>query len=216
MKNQLKKLSFLVLICCLSPLSQAEEKEQELVNKVRANQQWQLQKDQCPADISPQQVSRDNATNIDAGLPETVASHYLQCARHDNASACYNLATGLEKLNYWLDAQTVYQQACRLGYASGCTNRAAGMLQEQIKQPQRNAQKMQCIARSFAKSCNWRDPWGCSMYSQLLASGQGVKQDRKKALVVLKDSCRYGEVDPACQTAHEIREYLRKQEAPQK
>lgn len=137
--------------------------------------------------FTPTGLSRDNATNIDAGLPETVASHYLQCAQHDNASACYNLATGLEKLNYWLDAQTVYQQACRLGYASGCTNRAAGMLQQQIKQPQRNAQKMQCIARSFAKSCNWRDPWGCSMYSQLLASGQGVKQDRKKVLVVLKD-----------------------------
>lgn len=214
MKNQPKKLSFLVLLYCLSPLSLAVEKESELITKVLANQEWQLQKDRCPADISPQHVSRDNEANIDAGLPETTASHYQQCAKYGKASACYNLAAGLEKLNYWLAAQTVYQQACRLGYASGCTNRAAGMLQQQIKQSQRNAQKMQCIARSFAKSCNWRDPWGCSMYSQLLVSGQGVKQDMKKALAVLKDSCRYGEADPACHTAHEIRAYINNLEKP--
>lgn len=80
MISSLKKVLFLALMCCFSPLLHAVDSGLELVKQVRANQQWQLQKDQCPADISPQQVSRDNATNIDAGLPETVAPHYQQCA----------------------------------------------------------------------------------------------------------------------------------------
>lgn len=216
MTSSLKKLLLLSLIGGLSPLSQAVEGESELVKKVRANQQWQLQSNQCPADISPQRVSRDNATNIDAGLPKTIAYHYKKCAVNAKAGACYNLALGLQKLDYAAEAETAFQQACRLGYASGCTNRAAGMLNHERQQEQVNLQKMQCIARSFAKTCTWKDPWGCSMYSQSLLFGEGVKQDTKKALAVLKDSCLYGEDHPACEAAYGIRGYINRMEATNK
>lgn len=216
MTSQLRKLLLLTLMGILSPLSQAVEGEAELVKKVRDNQQWQMQKDQCPADISPPQVSRDNATEIDANLPKTIAYHYKRCAVNAKASACYNLALGLQKLDYDAEAETAFQQACHLGYASGCTNRAANMLNQERNKEEPDAQKMQCVAKSFAKACNWKDPWGCTMYSQSLLFGEGVTQDRKKALAVLKDSCLYGEDHPACETAYGIRGYIKNMEAQQK
>ena len=216
MTSSLKKLLLLSLISCFSTLSQAVEGESDIIHKIRTSQLWQQQKDLCPADISPQRVSRDNAAKIDSKLPETLAYHFRKCTENNKASSCYNLALGLQKLNYDPDAEVVFQQACRLGYASGCTNRAAGMLSQQRNQAEPDAQKMQCVARSFAKSCNWKDPWGCTMYSQSLLFGEGVAQDSKKALAVLKDSCLYGEDHPACETAHGIRAYIKRMEAPKK
>ena len=106
-----------------------------------------------------------------------------------------------------MTAEALFQRACSLGVASGCTNRAAGMLRAAGTSDHRLDQ---CAAATFAKACELEDPWACTMYASHLVRGAGVNKDAKLALRVLEKSCKYGKDDPACENAMQIREEILK------
>ena len=55
-----------------------------------------------------------------------------------------------------------------------------------------------CAVSTYKKSCEFNDPWSCTMYGYHLAHGQGIAKDLKQSLKVLSKSCRFGIEDPAC------------------
>ena len=119
--------------------------------------------------------------------------------------ACYFSALSLQEANYKLPAEQLFQRSCELGVASGCTNRAAGMLSftEHL-----TAEQKKCIFSTFEKTCDWRDPRGCTMFANQLISEENTEPNYKKALNVLNYSCKYGNDDPACQSAKELRKFI--------
>jgi hypothetical protein len=231
MKLLLKHVcAYILLLGLLLPVAQAsssktqqkvEDNEQaeqlsdkQIVRKVKRNQQWQAQQNQCPAELAPAKrvkFSRKES-RIDSDAATNLNMHYQACVNDDKGYACYNLAMGLQTLKYDDEAEVVFQQACRLGVAFGCTNRAAGMLSAR---PQ-NKRVMRCATKSFAKACDWKDPWGCTMYAGQLVAGDGVKKDSQKALSVLKNSCLSGKDDPACQAAQRIKQYIKAEQQSEK
>lgn len=52
------------------------------------------------------------------------------------------------------------------------------------------AKQKDCIFSTFEKTCDWKDPWGCTMYADQLVSME--KPNYNKALDVLNYSCEYG------------------------
>lgn len=164
---------------------------------------WLLPVDACPAEIAPSRL---------------VASHYVEekcdedplgClsrCEHDSASACYAAALQAQpKPRSKAFAEALFLRACKLGVASGCTNRAAGMLVLDPPSPERDA----CTTLTFAHTCREHDPWGCTMYGQALFAGRGAERDLPHALLVLRGGCEAGEDDPACEAAHRLEEMIR-------
>ena len=181
--------------------------DKQIIRKIKRNQQWQAQQDKCPADIAPAKrvkFSKKEA-HIDADAASNLNRHYLACANDNKGYACYNLALGLQTLKFADEAEVMFQQACRLGVASACTNRATDLL---AAQPH-SKRVMRCATKSFAKACDWKDPWGCTMYAGQLVSGDGVKKDNQKALTAIKNACAGGRDAQACQAAQRIKQYIR-------
>lgn len=181
--------------------------DKQILRKIKRNQQWQAQQAQCPAELAPAKrvkFSR-NESRIDAEAATNLNTHYLACANDNKGYACYNLALGLQTLKLNDDAEVVFQQACRLGVASACTNRATDLL---AAQPH-SKRVMRCATKSFAKACEWKDPWGCTMYAGQLVSGEGVTKDNQKALTAIKKACTGSGDAQACQAAQRIKQYIR-------
>lgn len=188
--------------------------DKQILRKIKRNQQWQAQQAQCPAELAPAKrvkFSRKES-RIDAEAATNLNTHYQACVNDNQGYACYNLALGLQTLKHDDEAEVMFQQSCRLGVASGCTNRAAGMLAERPS----SKRVMRCATKSFAKACNWKDPWGCTMYAGQLVAGEGVKKDNQKALGVMKNSCLHGTDDSACQAAQRIKQYIKAEQQSEK
>ena len=158
----------------------------------------------CPAESSPlQQISiPQNYNNKLSNCKTDQLGCYQSCLDNDGF-ACYFSALSLEEAKYTIPAQQLFQRSCELGVASGCTNRAAGMLYftELL-----TAKQKDCIFSTFEKTCDWKDPWGCTMYADQLVSME--KPNYNKALDVLNYSCEYGIDDPACQSAKNLQKFI--------
>ena len=181
--------------------------DKQIIRKIKRNQQWQAQQDKCPAELAPAKrvkFSRKES-RIDADAATNLNTHYQACVNDNQGYACYNLALGLQTLKFNDKAEVVFQQACRLGVASACTNRATDLL---AAQPH-SKRVMRCATKSFAKACEWKDPWGCTMYAGQLVSGEGVTKDNQKALTAIKNACTSGGDAQACQAAQRIKQYIR-------
>jgi hypothetical protein len=135
----------------------------------------------------------------------------LDRCRQGDGDGCYGLALRLQQLEEHTYAEALFLRACKLGVASGCTNRAAHILHFEAEAPGRLA----CSARTFERTCAYEDPWGCTMYGLVLKDGLGVPKDPKKALEVLPGGCRLGEADPACQNARELERAIRAPVSPE-
>jgi hypothetical protein len=116
-----------------------------------------------------------------ATLPE-------QCGRGD-ANACANLGMSLEDTAP-LDAAVRYQQACRLGSATGCNNWGT-MLFEGQGIPRDRGQ----AADLFVKACGLKHKLACANLSAIYAGGLGVKRSRTLAAIYKKKACQLGDAD---------------------
>ena len=154
----------------------------------------------CPAEIVAKKENRDYLTSDDC-KPGKFASCASRCTAGD-AGACYWLGYELQQAHGLPRAsELLYQRSCKLGVMSGCTNRAAGMLDDRPDDSKVQA----CAVATFAKTCSFDDPWGCNMYALQLSRGIGVAQNRELALRVLEKSCQYGAEDPACSSGMQLR-----------
>ena len=113
--------------------------------------------------------------------------------------ACYSLALGIQdRAAEMRDLYgALFARACRLGHASGCTNRGAGLSNADPSDPDAAV----CYIALYKASCVGDDPWGCTMLGFELFEGNHIEQDYDEALKVMSKSCKFGEEDPACSTA---------------
>lgn len=177
-----------------------------IVNDIKNKEVFRNNLQKCPASSSPiiQTLLSSTSDSTINACKDNQSECYQLCLKND-AVACYFSALSLQEANYKLPAEQLFQRSCELGIASGCTNRAAGMLnfKEHL-----TAEQKKCIFSTFEKTCDWRDPWGCTMFADQLISEENTEPNYKKALNVLNYSCKYGGDDPACQSAKELRKFI--------
>ncbi|MFI8033733.1 hypothetical protein ACH8I4_07610 [Acinetobacter sp. ABJ_C3_5] len=177
-----------------------------IVNDIENQEVFRNNLQKCPASSSPiiQTLFPSTSDSTTNACEDNQSKCYQLCLKND-AVACYFSALSLQEANYKLPAEQLFQRSCELGVASGCTNRAAGMLNftEHL-----TAEQKKCIFSTFEKTCDWRDPWGCTMFADQLISEENTEPNYKKALNVLNYSCKYGEDDPACQSAKELQKFI--------
>lgn len=177
-----------------------------IVNDIKNQEIFRNNLQKCPANSAPirQTLLSSTSDSTMNACEDNQSKCYQLCLKNDGV-ACYFSALSLQEANYKLPAEQLFQRSCELGVASGCTNRAAGMLNftEHL-----TAEQKKCIFSTFEKTCDWRDPWGCTMFADQLISEENTEPNYKKALNVLKYSCKYGNDDPACQSAKELRKFI--------
>ena len=169
---------------------------------------WLFTDDVCPLEVFPKVVDEkfysfeSCAENADICLDK---------CRDNDGAACYSLAVSLQRKKGLEQniSEFLFLRACRLGYISGCTNRAARILNDQPK----DEKSLKCAVDTFEKSCEKGDPWGCTMFGNMLYLGITRPKDNEKALQVLSKSCKYGEDDAACVRAKELIEEISRSKA---
>jgi len=170
------------------------DKLQKLLSKADA---WLLATDACPADVLTAAVD----SGYKKGFCDGQIKNCLNKCEAYEVSYCYNLAVTLQKPEYEQFerySEALFLRSCELGSISGCTNRAAGM------QTALGDEALGCAIRTYKKSCEFDDPWSCTMYGYHLYLGKGVEKNLEQALKALSKSCKNGIKDPACSNAKEI------------
>lgn len=156
---------------------------------------WLKDARRCPASLIPRRQTGEYLMGDNCKI--TPGMCLMKC-KSGKGSSCYWLAYAVQQGGGKMQtAQALFQRACKLGVVSGCTNRAAVM----ASQAPQDARVQRCAVRTFRKTCELDEPWGCTWYALHLTRGIGVKADPEAALKVLRKSCKYGKEDPACQNA---------------
>ena len=181
---------------------QSAEEANDISRDVLNRESWLADSQKCPTELIAQNENRDYLMGNDC-KPGKLASCLSRCSASDGG-ACYWLGYELQTHGLPRASELLYQRSCKLGVVSGCTNRAAGMLDDSPKDSRVQA----CAAATFAKACSFDDPWGCTMYAFHLSRGIGVAQDRELALKMLGKSCKYGAEDPACSSGVQLRDEI--------
>ncbi len=178
--------------------------------RVSKQAEWLATARLCPTEVIPKRASEDFGENECRVALEACLS---RCESGDGNS-CYWLAYEAQQGGLGSETHSpLYQRSCSLGVISGCTNRAAEIRSSKPNDP--DAQK--CTAQTFRLACDLDDPWACTMFALQLSRGEGVARDDALALRVLQKSCVYGDDDPACRNAKELKaQLLRKQRASPK
>jgi len=177
----------------------------EASQRVRDSYAWMADAELCPADLMRADM-RVNGLR-EASCANSELATCLQRCRKGDVDACYWLAHTLEQADPQDPAaQALYQRACSLGEPSGCTNRAASLFLGKTK----DAGIRTCAARTFAKTCELDDRWGCTMLGNALHEGLGVEQDDDGALRALERGCdeEGGDDFPACRAARDLRDRI--------
>lgn len=169
---------------------------------------WLFTDDICPFEVFPK-VADEKFYPFEACAEN--ADICLEKCKDNDGAACYSLAVSIQRkkgLEQTI-SEFLFLRACRLGYVSGCTNRAARILNDYPN----DAKSLKCAADTFEKSCEKDDPWGCTMFGTVLFQGISRPKDEEKALQVLSKSCKYGEEDAACVRAKELIEEIKQSKA---
>lgn len=116
------------------------------------------------------------------------------CFEDRNENACFVAGRVLQehapddKDEY---SDKMFAQACALGHDAGCTNRGAGVRNDESPAsgladlPDKGA----CTFGAFEYACGKDDAWGCFMYGQALEEGEGTPTDLTAALKAYKQTC---------------------------
>lgn len=198
----MRRLAVLLLaVLLVAACTEAPKTLTEVVAAVKSQPEWLADAATCPADATDRAEveSLPEAQYCDANNGACLA----RCVDGSGA-ACYWLAYRLETGK--LDAASVdalYMRACRLGVASGCTNRAVRGATDGS-----GTVDAQCELTSFERACELDDPWGCTMFAFRLSSSSGSEADRTRALAALDKSCADGADDPACIAGRDLAEKL--------
>lgn len=168
----------------------------------------------CPADVFRKDATLgalllgDNADVTATHCAKHPRECYTACATKRSGEHCYRLALALQKQEKTVQpryAQMMFQMACALGEASGCTNRASHLRNaasegDPLTSLEPQAQET-CQFRSFSVACEKDDPWGCTMLGQAYKNGEGVRKSFAAARRSYKKSCRLNPDFVACEYA---------------
>jgi len=151
----------------------------------------------CPSKlVQSQDIEFYNKTSI----CEKNQSHCLKLCLDGSSDHCFGLANHYNMVDdsSGVYSRPLYAKSCQLGLVSGCTNAAAGLKNDY------GLDEAQCYTKTFEKTCELKDPWGCTMQAVSLVYAEGTKKDLNKALTVMRGSCRFGETDRACSSAMDL------------
>lgn len=159
----------------------------------------------CPFEIFPKVI--DESPFIPTRCDKDAMVCLEDCKKNDGR-ACYTLALMIQKKktpfqNY---SEALFLRSCKLGVISGCTNRAAAIINDKSD----DEKAVKCAVNTFEKTCENDDPWGCTMFGFVLHRGIGRPKDDEKALKALSKSCKFGDADEACRMAKELIEIIKK------
>lgn len=201
-----RRIALLAAALSLVACEPAVTTPQEASRQVRDSYAWMADAELCPADVMRADMRVNGLQEVscaDAALPKC----FRQCRKGD-VDSCFWLAHALEQAQTSDPAaQALYQRACTLGEPSGCTNRAAGLFVQKRKDPG----VLRCAVRTFTKTCDLDDAWGCTMLGNALHEGLGIDKDDARALQVLEKACKEGgSLFDACGAARRIIDDIRK------
>jgi TPR repeat protein len=171
--------------------------ESEVYQAITNSEQLTKLADLCPSKLV-------QAEDIDfENLTDTCADNQMSCLNKcmkGSSNHCFGLANhfNITDENSYSYSRPLYAKSCQLGLASSCTNVGAGIKNNL------GLDEALCYTKTFKKTCELDDPWGCTMYAVSLIYGEGTKKDLDKALSVMRGSCRFGETDRACSTALDL------------
>ena len=185
------RLVLAVAICvsaCAPELNEVAEKYRDSI-EVSGQAEPQHFQVECPADLFPLKSVETTLTANDcrSSLDACIIECELGSAEH-----CLAAAFASEELESH-GGTSLYLRACQLGAPSGCTNAAA----YRFGQAERVADD--CIVRSFKLACEHEDAWGCTMYGNMLGTGNGTTRDWDVALEMVDKACAIeGEDEEVC------------------
>jgi len=166
---------------------------------------WLFEGDVCPFNLIPEFETK--VEYLSEGCADDAQVCLNKC-KENNGNACYSLALLVQEKK-WLEpdySEALFLRACKLGVMSGCTNRAAAILSFKAD----DEKAVICAGNTFEKTCEKKDPWGCTMFARILYYGLGRPKDSEKALQVMSQSCQYGDEDEACKAAKKLTEEIKK------
>lgn len=172
----------------------------EVAQRVLENSAWVEDARACPADV----MATEEPSSLHLPLDQCKGKAIGQCLTFcgmDQIDACYWLAQELLTQKQEQASEIVFQRACILGDASGCTNRGAF-----LKVAKGNDPKFQsCTTRTFHRACEAKDPWGCTMYGHAFRYGLGVAPDEVRARHFFEMGCELSDSSdhPACEAARQ-------------
>ena len=187
----------MLLAASLAGCEQQAPSAPDVATRILAREAWVTDSKACPVDVMPSDLQMGLDTDLDCE-GDNLEACFARCRRHE-VEACYWLAQALLNNEQSEASDVLFQRACLLGEASGCTNRAASMLHAQGS----DAEALSCTTRSFQKTCEAGDPWGCTMYGSALQQGSGVARDAAAAIEFFERACELIETDSheACEAA---------------
>lgn len=189
----------------------AKTKFENVFKTLTEKPQWLFGEDICPFNIIPGFETK--VEYLSEGCADDAQICLDKCKENDG-NACYSLALlvqdekGLEQ-DY---SEALFLRACKLGVLSGCTNRAAHILNLQAD----DEKAVICAGNTFEKTCEKKDPWGCTMFARILYYGLGRPKNSEKALRVMSQSCKNGDEDEACKAAKELTEEIKRSQQKDK
>ncbi len=198
-------LASVLAIASLTACDRSPATLAEVAQSVRAKADWMADSRDCPDKLVPQRklAVSDSGKHCEG---DRAGRCYSECEAGEVRS-CYWLAYAMQLSKADDDAaQALYQRSCKLGEPSGCTNRAARVLEANRTDPAAHS----CAAATFAKTCTLEDAWGCTMYALALHRGLGTARDDRAALQAIDKSCAFsgGPRDEACASAMSLRQQI--------
>lgn len=187
-----------------APIPTPNEKFRPVFKAMDSSKEFAAVRDICPSTVVP-------AKSVASGYwPGKCSDDPLKCfeeCKANNGGSCYALARLIEKDDESSGdyPDRLYLRACELGIVSGCTNRAARMLE--LYPDDKKIEK--CTTDTFEKTCSLEDPWGCTMFAWALTLGRGRDIDLEEALKMAGKACKYGEMDTACPQSKKLIDLIR-------
>lgn len=177
------------------PAPELTPKTVAALDELRRHPKWLFTSDACPADVMPD--SPERLYYFPAICQADLQACVARCKEGD-ANDCYTAALSLQALKSDDPiAEALFLRACRLGIDSGCTNRAAGMTYPGPP----SQEDVDCAVRTFRKTCDRDDSWGCTMYGSHLGRGEGVPRNLDDAARMLRKACAIDAKGLACRYA---------------
>lgn len=159
--------------------------------------------DTCPFALFP---SEERKLTLDWRTCDVVPGSCLEKCREGNGDLCYGLALTVQKTKgpFHEVSELLFARSCELGVSSGCTNRAAAMLELNAYDPD----AVKCAADTFEKSCERNDAWGCTMFGSVLIEGLGRSKDTVRARTFLEKACAVSRESDACRKGKALAERI--------
>jgi len=196
--------AILALLLCVG-CEQAPTSREEAAERTLLQDSWVADAKVCPVEFVPGKRMYPTENHCKG---EGFSGCYLDCKR-GGSSACYWLANEFQASHrgeFDSAANVLYQRSCRLGVVSGCTNRAAGLMSSDHE----SHDILACTAKTFLRTCELDDAWGCTMAAMQMSRGIGIEANPARALELLEKSCIDGEESEACLAARNIRDEIHK------